>query len=1248
MRKQLTILFFILASTQLWALDAPVLISPKNHLDDAYTRQTFKWNSVSDAGGYQIEVDTTKKFNSPLLRSETWSSTSASTFSVKMTDFYFHTHYYWRVRAISKTDQEVTSAWSEVWDMTTVSRPTLVSPNNADETATYFPTQTLTWKNSRGCTAYTIEIDTVPTFDSPAKTRETWSHTATEDETKSCEVKNLYLGKMNYWRLKVYNKNDSSDWSQTYRFHTLSKAKGESPNNLTNALTTQTFEWTYYKGLNNVIIELDTTNRFNSPAKRTVNSSGSSEDYCYQNISEMYFGKDYYWRVRSCHQKDTTEWSDVLHFQTYNFCTLSTPKDGATDQIVSGKIWWKWHKGVSTYQVQMDTTSSFNSPSLINKMEGASSDDYAYYSYSELLFGQRYFWRVRECHSKDTSIWSETRTFITYHHCYLTKAPLDSATEVITSPQLNFNYTDGISKYQMQLDTTPLFNSALLQDHIESASSQTYAYHVYNDLLFGTTYYRRVRECHSKDTSGWSPVCCFTTIVRGAYSTNSSYASIANGATGIAIRPKLYYCYRSYIDSVEIQIDTTEQFDSPLFQSIRAQASTVQSYAYEYPKSDLLYGTTYYWRIRNSHSKDVSDWTFPRYFTTVGLSPAPTLVGPENKSIIFCDDSTQFSWKAYTNATAYTMQLSDKSSFDSIWEQINASDTMVNVQLKKDVTYYWRVQASTAQGRSKWSEVWMLSTKDSSSLYTLEPPVLTWPDSVVNNAYTRQQFKWNAVEGAGKYVFQVDTNRSFTTPTINDTLTERDVMRYHFRYGKTHYWRVRALSATSAMELSHWSEVRRFTTVKAPTLSSPNDSDPEGYYNPKQTFRWNNSCGSNLYVIEIDTCPGFDSPAKKRVKESTYASNDDKTLSTEVGNLYLGKMTYWRVKAYNNNDSSEWSKPYQFHTLNWAACSSPADSAKNQYTTRYLYWKRIEGLPYVILELDTTAGFDSSIKRTITSWAYYDDDANTQVTQMLFGTTYYWRVRYHHNCDTTVWSPVRTFTTYDWGTHGSSPANGSSNISVTPKLYIEHTNYISIYFVQIDTALTFDSPLVREQKVESSADYPYWQVKDTLLYGTTYYWRVKDAHTKDTSNWSKPWAFTTTYQLTQPSLCEPANQTTVINDEAVYFVWNTCEDAIKYIYQLSDDGQFRTYLHQEILTDTTTSLIPPHNSILYWRVQAINSKGRSPWSKVRGLNTTTPQPTLLNDNHNDNHNPIRKVLINGHLYIIKDDKRYDATGSTID
>jgi len=564
MSKQLTILLMLITCAPLWALDAPALTSPSNNYQNAFTRIVLSGTKGKN-DSYQLQVDTTRKFNSPLLIKETASILNTS-FSSTITDLHFNTHYYWRVRSITATD---TSSWSEIRDFYTNHPVEIVGPNNSDVTETYYPQQDLQWKTHPGCGTYTIEIDTVSTFTSPAKVRQTWSRTvSTKEETISQTVQDLYLGKMIYWRVKYYNTNDSSNWSKTGRFHTLSKAKGKNPDGYTSAYTVQEFTWIYQKGLNNVIIEIDTTETFSSPAKRVEKSSGSSQDYCYTNINNLYFGTMHYWHVKAYHQKDTTEWSDVLSFKTYRAGSLKT-------------------------------------------------------------------------------------------------TPADSAVEQSTSPYLYFTYHKGVSKYQMQLDTTPEFNSPALENRIESASSQDYAYGTYHDLLFGTKYYRRVRDCHEKDTSEWSKTWSFTTVVRGAYSTSGSYASIAKGATGIAIRPKLYYCYRSYIDSVEIQLDTTEQFDSPLFQSIRAQASTTQSYAYEYPKSALLYGTTYYWRIRNSHSKDVSEWTFPRYFTTLYELPKPTLLSPDNQMLIPNDSMATFVWNGTEDAIQYIFQISDDGQFNT-------------------------------------------------------------------------------------------------------------------------------------------------------------------------------------------------------------------------------------------------------------------------------------------------------------------------------------------------------------------------------------------------------------------------------------------------------------------------------------------------------------------------------------------------------------------------------------------------------
>lgn len=682
-----------------WALNVPVPSAPDNGLTGAYSRQTFRWSTVSGAGNYELQVDTTLRFNSPLLVQETTTGTS-----IKLYDLHFGAHYYWRVRALSSS--EVASDWSAIQDLTTLTKTALTSPNDTDPTARYYPKQSLKFKNNLGCVSYRIQCDTTPLFTSPF-CDERWSFIRNEESgDRTNEVSDMPLGHFIYWRVKFYNMNDSTQWSDVGMFHTLKKATITSPKDLTTAYTQQTFRWEYQRGLNSVIIEIDTTSSFNSPALRKITDNASSSENAYSTVSNLYFGKTHYWRMKSFHKRDTTEWSDTLSFKTYNSCTLSTPSDSATNRLVTGKLNWNYDRGISRYQVQLDTVPTFDSPFMINVMESASDNSSAYYSYSDLYFGKTYFWRVRECHQLDTSRWSPTRCFTTYRHCNLNTAPSDSAVGIITSPNVYFNYTSGISRYQMQLDTTPEFNSPELQTVMESASSSSNAYHTYYDLLFGTTYYRRVRECHSRDTSDWSPTRSFTTYYRGGFGSTP-----ADGATGVSVTPRLYYAYRSYIDSCRIQIDTTLSFDSPLLQTLIERESSGSSYCYLNP-TQLLYGTTYYWRTQDIHSRDRSDWAIPRSFTTTYQLPTPTLSEPDNHAAVCTDSAAVFSWNACADATAYILQISIDGQFTQIVHQEtveNATSASV-VFLLTDQVLYWRICAINDQGRSPWSQIWSIGT----------------------------------------------------------------------------------------------------------------------------------------------------------------------------------------------------------------------------------------------------------------------------------------------------------------------------------------------------------------------------------------------------------------------------------------------------------------------------------------------------------------------------------------------------------
>ncbi|HDQ16479.1 MAG TPA: hypothetical protein ENN45_05425, partial [Bacteroidetes bacterium] len=77
-----------------------------------------------------------------------------------------------------------------------------------------------------------------------------------------------------------------------------------------------------------------------------------------------------------------------------------------------------------------------------------------------------------------------------------------------TGITLDWDAVSGSEKYQLQVDTSSSFNSAVLynvhKDYINSSSSNDDTKEYLDNLFFGETYYWRVRAYITGDTSAWS------------------------------------------------------------------------------------------------------------------------------------------------------------------------------------------------------------------------------------------------------------------------------------------------------------------------------------------------------------------------------------------------------------------------------------------------------------------------------------------------------------------------------------------------------------------------------------------------------------------------------------------------------------------------------------------------------------------------------------------------------------------------
>ena len=115
--------------------DAPTLSSPSNGSTLTSVAPTLYYNTITGAGGYQIQWS-----EDPDFATHEEYSLGSSNNGYTLNRLKFGTTYYWRIRS-TNSDNSDTSSWSEVWHFTTTNGvPTLSSPSNGSTSTVIRPT----------------------------------------------------------------------------------------------------------------------------------------------------------------------------------------------------------------------------------------------------------------------------------------------------------------------------------------------------------------------------------------------------------------------------------------------------------------------------------------------------------------------------------------------------------------------------------------------------------------------------------------------------------------------------------------------------------------------------------------------------------------------------------------------------------------------------------------------------------------------------------------------------------------------------------------------------------------------------------------------------------------------------------------------------------------------------------------------------------------------------------------------------
>ncbi|HKK67956.1 MAG TPA: fibronectin type III domain-containing protein, partial [Bacteroidales bacterium] len=325
--------------------------------------------------------------------------------------------------------------------------------------------------------------------------------------------------------------------------------------------------------------------------------------------------------------------------------------------------------------------------------------------------------------------------------------------------------------------------------------------------------------------------------------------------------------------------------------------------------------------------------------------------------------------------------------------------------------------------------------------------------------------------------------------------------------------------------------------INSPSNVSPSDGATDQAVS--LTLDWSAVSGNSGYIYQIDTVSSFDSPA---LVEGDSPMN---TSGTIVSDLRFGTTYHWRVRAYDDVDTSVWSVPTEFATTDQLTNVSPSDGATDQAVSMALDWSAIYGNSGYIFQIDTVSSFDSA---ELVEGDSPVNTSETTISDLRFGTVYYWRARVYNDVDTSAWSVPTEFTTTDQLTN-VSPSDGAVNQDVGLDIDWSYISGLSGYLYELDTVPDFSSPVLFSGSAGSS---PSEASVSDLYFGTTYYWRVRAYNGVDTSAWSVPTEFTTANQLTNVSPSDGA----VNQDVGLDIDWSYISGLSGYLYELDTVPDF--------------------------------------------------------------------------------------------
>ena len=330
-------------------------------------------------------------------------------------------------------------------------------------------------------------------------------------------------------------------------------------------------------------------------------------------------------------------------------------------------------------------------------------------------------------------------------------------------PMLTWNAVYGATSYRIYRSTSRGSGYSLLGTTTATSYTNTGA-------KAGTTYYYRVKACND---AGLSP---YSNVVSGKVKSvtpkpAAPVVKLGNSAT--SGKPMLTWNAVSGATSYKVYRATSQNGTYSLLGTVTATS---------YTNTGAKAGVTYYYKVKAVNSAGESAFSN----VVSGKTTVTTLTMGHSAT----SGKPQLTWKAVSGAASYRVYRATTK--NGAYTVINTTKalTYTNVGAALGTTYYYKVEALNASGKSMGF---------SAVVEGKVAPVLAVGYSSVSG---KPQLTWKAVPGATEYQVYRSTQQNSGYSKINTT-TSTSYVNTGAKAGTTYYYRIVAVKGTAASDFSN-------------------------------------------------------------------------------------------------------------------------------------------------------------------------------------------------------------------------------------------------------------------------------------------------------------------------------------------------------------------------------------------------------------------------------------------------------------